>query len=261
MTDLDLDAIEARANAATDGPWVVKHEPAWEADNVQHPDVITVGAQMWEADDEPMTVCLVSTDHEDDPVDVLLDAEFIAHARTDVPALVAALREARTEVERLTADAGKRLSWAIFAVRDHDAYAQPFVLMRDTDVSGVSGTGIVADGVAFPDGTVALRWRGGNPTSVVFHDNGVESVEAILEHGGATRLVWLAEDLETTAEVAATYDERDDWRRRYEALRDGVTGLHFRDARGGCASCIDPNGFSVWWPCETAAVVARVEES
>lgn len=92
MTDIDLDAIEARANAATDGPWVVKHEPAWEADNVQHPDVITVGAQMWEADDEPMTVCLVSTDHEDDPVDVLLDAEFIAHARTDVPALVAEVR-------------------------------------------------------------------------------------------------------------------------------------------------------------------------
>ena len=133
--------------------------------------------------------------------------------------------EARAEVERLRLDAGKRLSWAIFAVRDHDAYAQPFVLMRDTDVSGVSGTGVVADGVAFPDGTVALRWRGGNPTSVVFHDNGVESVEAIHGHGGATRLVWLAEDLETTAEVAATYDERDDWRRRYEALRDGMTGL------------------------------------
>ena len=182
-------------------------------------------------------------------------------ALDDLAACVAERDEARAEVERLSADAGKRLSWAIFAVRDHDAYAQPFVLMRDTDVSGVSGTGIVADGVAFPDGTVALRWRGGNPTSVVFHDNGVESVEAILEHGGATRLVWLAEDLETTAEVAATYDERDDWRRRYEALRDGVTGLHFRDARGGCASCIDPDGFSVWWPCETAAVVARVEES
>lgn len=59
--------------------------------------------------------------------------------------------------------------------------------------------------------------------------------------------------------VAQWAAERDDWRRRYEALRDGVTGLHFRDARGGCASCIDPDGFSVWWPCETAAVVARVE--
>lgn len=105
--------------------------------------------------------------------------------------------------------AAKQLSWAIFAIRDHDAYAQPFVLMRDTDVSGVSGTGVVADGVAFPDGTVALRWRGGNPTSVVFHDNGVASVEAIHGHGGNTRIVWLAEDLETTAEVAAAYDALD----------------------------------------------------
>lgn len=158
--------------------------------------------------------------------------------------------EARAEVERLTADAGERLSWAIFAVRDHDAYAQPFVLMRDTDVSGVSGTGIVADGVAFPDGTVALRWRGGNPTSVVFHDNGVESVEAIHGHGGATRLVWLAEDLETTAEVAATYDERDDLRRRYEALRDGVLAAadEASDSGSGCV-----------WDDDLRAVVARVE--
>ena len=115
MTDLDLDAIEARADAATDGPWVVKHEPAWEADNVQHPDVITVGAQMWEGDDEPMTVCLVSTDYEDDPVDVLLDAEFIAHARTDVPALVAALREARAKVEAMR-------SWIDGAKVDLDGY-------------------------------------------------------------------------------------------------------------------------------------------
>ena len=174
--------------------------------------------------------------------------------------------EARAEVERLTADAGKRLSWAIFAVRDHDAYAQPFVLMRDTDVSGVSGTGIVADGVAFPDGTVALRWRGGNPTSVVFHDNGVESVEAIHGHGGATRLVWLAEDLETTAEVAATYDERDDLRRRYEALRDGVTGLceqadrsHDEYLRGLILDrFIVPSNVTV---SRIRAVVARVEET
>lgn len=165
--------------------------------------------------------------------------------------------EARAEVERLTADAGKRLSWAIFAVRDHDAYAQPFVLMRDTDVSGVSGTGIVADGVAFPDGTVALRWRGGNPTSVVFHDNGVESVEAIHGHGGATRLVWLAEDLETTAEVAATYDERDDLRRRYEALRDGVIGLC--DERDTVDELRFPNSAGAVPTSHLRAVVARVE--
>lgn len=99
MPDIDLDAIEARANAASDGPWIVVHEPAWEADDVQHPDVIRVGAPLFVGDDEPVTICLVSTDYEDDPVDVLGDAEFIAHARTDIPALVAEVRRLRERAE------------------------------------------------------------------------------------------------------------------------------------------------------------------
>ena len=224
MADLDLDAIEAE-------PWIGSGE------------VLTLVAALREARAEVADL-----------------RRFCAEWST----LEAERDEARAEVERLRLDAGKRLSWAIFAVRDHDAYAQPFVLMRDTDVSGVSGTGVVADGVAFPDGTVALRWRGGNPTSVVFHDNGVESVEAIHGHGGATRLVWLAEDLETTAEVAATYDERDDWRRRYEALRDGMTGLHSPASAPvagptWCVECQNGSEEVEWWPCPTRAVVARVE--
>jgi len=71
-------------------------------------------------------------------------------------------------------------------------FARPFCLHRHHDVSGVSGDGIVAHGVEFPDGTVALRWVGSNPTSVVFHDNGIESVEAIHGHGGNTEVVWVA---------------------------------------------------------------------
>jgi hypothetical protein len=35
-----------------------------------------------------------------------------------------------------------------------------FVLERDVDVSGLSGTGVVADGVVFPDGIVALHYLG-----------------------------------------------------------------------------------------------------
>ena len=66
-----------------------------------------------------------------------------------------------------------------------------FELHRDEDATGVSGTGVVADGCAFPDGVVALRWRGGFPTSVVFHDRGIEAVEAVHGHGGRTRIVWL----------------------------------------------------------------------
>jgi hypothetical protein len=53
-----------------------------------------------------------------------------------------------------------------------------FELHRDTDITGVSGTGVVAEGVAFSDGVVALRWRSAWPTSVVFHDKGIEAVQA-----------------------------------------------------------------------------------
>jgi type IV secretory pathway TraG/TraD family ATPase VirD4 len=35
-----------------------------------------------------------------------------------------------------------------------------FQLHRDADPTGFSGTGVVADGVVWPDGTVSMRWRG-----------------------------------------------------------------------------------------------------
>jgi hypothetical protein len=66
-----------------------------------------------------------------------------------------------------------------------------FVLRRDEDLTGVSGTGIVAQGVAFDDGPVAMRWVGEWPTSVVFHDRGIESVERIHGHEGRTRIEWV----------------------------------------------------------------------
>jgi hypothetical protein len=68
--------------------------------------------------------------------------------------------------------------------------ARAFHLARDIDESGISGTGIVAEGVEFSDGTVALRWMSEWPTSVVFHDRGVASVAAIHGHRGLTRIVW-----------------------------------------------------------------------
>lgn len=70
---------------------------------------------------------------------------------------------------------------------------RPFVLHRDADVSGVSGTGPVAEGVEFSDGTVALRWLSAWPTSVVFHDRGIEAVRAVHGHSGATRIVYTDE--------------------------------------------------------------------
>lgn len=68
-----------------------------------------------------------------------------------------------------------------------------FKLVRKVDVSGISGTGVVAEGIEFSDGVVALRWLSlglDHPTSVVFHDNGIESVERIHGHAGATTVRW-----------------------------------------------------------------------
>ena len=69
-----------------------------------------------------------------------------------------------------------------------------FELHRDADITGVSGTGVVAEGVEFSDGRVAMRWR---PTehglcSTVFWDS-MEGVTVVHGHDGATRVVWLDE--------------------------------------------------------------------
>jgi hypothetical protein len=73
-----------------------------------------------------------------------------------------------------------------------------FYLDRDTDVTGASGTGRVADGVLWPDGTVTIRWRGEHQSTVNW-DN-LESAERVHGHGGATRIVWL--DLDEDKRVA-----------------------------------------------------------
>jgi hypothetical protein len=64
-----------------------------------------------------------------------------------------------------------------------------FELVRYRDLSGVSGTGVVAEGCVFTDGSVALRWRGTNPATAVWPD--LESVLAVHGHQGATEVRWL----------------------------------------------------------------------
>ena len=74
-----------------------------------------------------------------------------------------------------------------------------FTVQRDHDVTGISGTGPVAHGAVFPDGTTVVRWRelpdthphyrrGVRATTVVFPN--VEAVEALHGHGGITRLIY-----------------------------------------------------------------------
>lgn len=81
-TALDLDAIEARADAASEGRWYVytgtTHDPAYG---------LTCGIGSTEAPAEEAIL--------EDPFLSAADAEFIAQARTDVPALVAEVRRLR----------------------------------------------------------------------------------------------------------------------------------------------------------------------
>lgn len=65
---------------------------------------------------------------------------------------------------------------------------QTFHLQRDEDITGVSGTGKVAEGVVFSDGTVVLRWTAGEHHSTVQWGS-LHDVEVIHGHDGRTRIV------------------------------------------------------------------------
>lgn len=69
-----------------------------------------------------------------------------------------------------------------------------FALQRDTDITGVSGTGTVADGVVWPDGSVSIRWRGERPSTVFWES--LDDAVAVHGHVGATRFVFADEEPE-----------------------------------------------------------------
>ena len=106
---LDLDAIEARANAATPGPWVWED---WntEGDPTTGPEPYTLTAPP-EADPEwrsdrlfPNLRYPIIDAHGSDGI-LTADAEFIAHAREDIPKLIKRIRE--LEKYRFTVLRGK----------------------------------------------------------------------------------------------------------------------------------------------------------
>jgi hypothetical protein len=67
---------------------------------------------------------------------------------------------------------------------------RPFLLVRTRDVSGVSGTGVVAEGVVWWDGSASMCWRGDIQSWVSF-PGGVSAIEAVHGHGGSTWVHYL----------------------------------------------------------------------
>jgi hypothetical protein len=79
-------------------------------------------------------------------------------------------------------------------VNHGDARGKPrfFVLFRNEDVSGVSGTGVVAEGCVFSNGRVVLQWLSNGLESIAIHDS-LESLERVHGHGGRTHIMFLDE--------------------------------------------------------------------
>ena len=65
-----------------------------------------------------------------------------------------------------------------------------FALHRRYDLSGVSGTGLIAYGTQYPTGRVTLAWCCSDIQSVAVYDD-VHDVERIHGHGGLTELRWI----------------------------------------------------------------------
>ncbi|MEK7135397.1 MAG: hypothetical protein AAB780_01695 [Patescibacteria group bacterium] len=78
-----------------------------------------------------------------------------------------------------------------------DQLVKRFVLERAKDHSGVSGTGIVAQGCEFANGKVVISWL--TPMSSVSVFDSISVLEEIHGHEGSTKVVWEeGEDLEPT---------------------------------------------------------------
>ena len=66
-----------------------------------------------------------------------------------------------------------------------------FELHRDVDETGVSGTGVVAEGLRFSDGTCAMRWKTEHTSTAVYRS--LIDVQKIHGHDGKTRVVMVGD--------------------------------------------------------------------
>lgn len=108
-------------------------------------------------------------------------------------------------------------------------------MYRERDHSGISGTGLVAEGMEFSNGQVALSWLG-ELTSITIHQS-VANVEQIHGHHGATYLVFLDEKKPSPSErlkdsLRLAIVEHQKASKRLNQLIRMVTGDHPRYYKG-----------------------------
>lgn len=132
----------------------------------------------------------------------------------------------------------------------HPALAT-FRLYRERDVTGISGEGVIAEGVQFSDGWVVTHWLDQppmwEPKTDVWHHKGTGPVTKIHGHDGATRIVWADEQSECGHFILRWGD-----RTLGPCVREpGHTEVFHRDANG-----------TEWRPTRTApAHTVRLDNS
>lgn len=125
-------------------------------------------------------------------------------------------------------------------------FGRAFVLQRDRDISDVSGTGIIADGVVFPDGHAAIHWRGKWPLTTP-HPDGLESILAIHDHGGRGDLhvIWPQQSTKGREILAAAVGRAYALAGRWEAAHGAssflvkAAGAELRDELDDAVACED----------------------
>jgi hypothetical protein len=112
MADLDLKGIQERCEKATPGPWT-HHKDGCKCDMVMHKDgpVCNVTKGKWGDEyptlkmegtslDRTVTAVMEMMEYGEVPEDVFLaNRDFIAHAREDIPALLAELTHTRQALD------------------------------------------------------------------------------------------------------------------------------------------------------------------
>jgi hypothetical protein len=105
-----------------------------------------------------------------------------------------------------------------------------FHLERNVDPTGMSGTGHVADGIRWADGTASVIWLSERPSIAFWYrpGDGMTDAEWVHTHGGqaGTRIVWDDDPTDPTAELAAL-------RQRFTGLQDEMArqqAVHDRTA-------------------------------
>lgn len=99
-----------------------------------------------------------------------------------------------------------------------------FKLVRRSDPSGVSGTGLVAHGVQFDDGHVVVRWNSGSPSTSLW--NCVTDLLAVHGHQGATVVHWIDPEPGNNTTHPRTQTAQDEAAGRRPAMPRRTAGRH-----------------------------------